>query len=280
MAASGIQKCQMFINSFTGQGWSEVYWTKKIDLTAALSAINVMVPLRKSILAAGFAIVACRVSDTGVKGDSLISLFGATENEGNLNKETPPEPADTCLVLRMQTTTAPFQARKVMFLHGISEELTRGTSGSYSPNAEFSQRFLVFTQGLKAQGFGILKNTFGGAFPPFPGAPITSAVQLAGSRSVTIATAPPFVGNYPGIVNIVGTRGQPGLRGIHTLTSKVDAGTFSFNSKFAILSTGFSGFVQTVTPDVISFDPPILVVRVGERKVGRAFGLPLGRRRV
>jgi hypothetical protein len=62
------------INAATGNGWSENFYVDRADYNAALLDLAGLASARAAFLAQGYRVIASRVSDVGVRGDSALDF--------------------------------------------------------------------------------------------------------------------------------------------------------------------------------------------------------------
>lgn len=99
-------------------GWSETYYVDEGSFTSALTEASSLVTDRLGVLVADHQLLAYRVSEEGVRGDSVVKK--RSPNIGLINATMHPHVDRwSALMVRMEATAAK-RGRK--FLHGVPED--------------------------------------------------------------------------------------------------------------------------------------------------------------
>jgi hypothetical protein len=144
-----------FLDDGGKAGWSELYYVAADDYAAALQLWGPTAAARVAIMADSYRIVAARVSDPTVRGDSLFDQSPIYPYNGTWpTAGTSVGSAYSALLLRYES--GPFR-RGMHLLHGVGDDVFHGML--YSPPAGFPGLLTTFAAQLKLnyyikQGFG------------------------------------------------------------------------------------------------------------------------------
>jgi hypothetical protein len=252
-------------------GWSEELWLpSSFSDTSAIQAALATVNIRLTLLGKNGYLVYIRASDIFVQGDSQISAFPPFFGQGQWAQNC--ADPDLALTVRMQGTGSDI-ARRTFYLRGFGDDNT--TLGNFwNPQPQFRTIFNQWISTLQAQGFGLWTRV---ANPPqFQ---IGAAVQSPTNGLITVTYLGAAAFNYPGSINVIGTKRMPALRGLHPLFEKPAGQSVSFRSNRVLGVYNGTGFLTQPSFAFVTLGSA-QVIRVGRRKSGRPFGSPVGRRSV
>jgi hypothetical protein len=297
----GLKRCQFFFEDSSDHGWSETHFLPpSVTLEGAFAAFDTLKTLRQNLLGSSAYLLYMRVSDDNVRGDSLVKTFRDHGSSGGSTGEGPADIGFNALLCRLQSVQQvipplpdpPYTVvkRGMTYLRGVDDALCRA-GGTFRPTGQFNRDFREFSEQLVTRGFGLRNIGNNSTFP------LISVAQVPATGLVTVSCANllSIGGNdsdgrpLPNLVNITNlprNQGFGGLRGIHSCVGPAvfDAGppahtTVQFYSKRVIPNWVAGGLISAPR---VNFNPitGIEAERFVERKAGRAFGVPVGRRTV
>lgn len=256
-------------------GWSESWYLQASSHQQAADKLQTVGPTRMKLLGGGASIEYWRVSDVAILGDSAIVVT----NEWALSTgvTSADEPWDAVYV---RVEAGPLYRRQ-MWLRGIPDEWA-GPAGGFpggNPNNSFLTGALdKFKAKAKAVPFQLrcIEKEGAGAVKT----PITALAADGSGRTVmSVAVAQGAVGDEFRVREYTGPDKKL-LNGVHKI-SAVGAGTVTVPLKFADLTDPNANAGGKATPRIIVYKDvtDIIPLRMAKRNTGRAFFLPVGRRK-
>jgi hypothetical protein len=268
----GQMRLTVFFQSGT-YGWTETLFPGVADgdYAAAVGAGSAYCAMRQGLLAAGAGtapvIVGFRVSDDTIFRDALVQLF-QPPLAGTFSG-VPETPFSACLV---RLVAGPLW-RRPLYLRGIPSTIVRD-DGSYNPIPTWIGQINLLRNMLVGPPAYRVKTTV--ASPP---SQIFRIQSLTPPNNVTTLLPTGFIPNQ--LIVVKGASRHRNPIGLHSVGPLIIGNSFTLNGVdlpadyvyFPILSLG-------VQAKNINYQPILAIndERITERKTGRPFGLPRGRR--
>lgn len=266
-----MNRCTFFFKDSDGHGWTETFHNNSATLSQVITQALTVVPLRCSILGSSANLAYIRVSDDDVFRDSQVVTIPDAQGVGTFRGVS--ALADVCLLVRSTPNPAlTGQVRKITYLRGLPKPIL-GPADIYAPISAWNAAFNMWAAEI-INGFWSIK-TINRLLVPVA---ITGAVQDVVTGLVTITTALGHGLVLGQGVNISGVIGAAAVNGRWNVQAVPDA------THFKILLQAIMGtYVAGGTAKGVGFQlEPIFRVapeRTAERKAGRPFDSPVGRRR-
>ncbi len=258
-----------------GAGWSESWYLSASNHDQALEKLQSIGPTRAKLLGGGAAVEYQRISDVAIKGDSKITVINEYALSSGVTAAD--EPWDAVYV---RVEAGPLYRRQ-MWLRGIPDEWA-GSAGGFpgtNPNNNFlSNAMDKFAAKLKAvpmQLKCIDKEGAGGTKTPITGL----AADGSGRTVVSVAVSQGAVGDEFRISGYDGPD-KAKLNGVHKIAA-IGAGTVTIPLMFASLTAPAENAGGKAQPRIIVYKDVtnLIIMRMAKKSTGRAFFLPVGRRR-
>jgi hypothetical protein len=274
-----------FFDRNSGQGWTESWYHQTTDLPQLLLLAKDYAKERFELLGAGQAINYIRVSKDDVPNDSRVFRNGPYSQRNVIIVDGKPDdglaadnPWQTVLI-RCEGTG---NRRKFMFMRGVPDRIIVNPPGPVIiGDPVYGQLFRSWRTLVLGKGWGWKANV---AFTP-PGAVISALVVGGGTLTVTVpAGGAPAAGIK---VQFRGGDTTPKLNGTYTVLRKTDDTTFVI----AFAGTGMTVVkypgLRPLVEEFVTFAPApgagqysLNIAGETYRKVGRPFGLRVGRLQV
>jgi len=253
-----IHRVTMFMTQGSA-GWSES-WYVDAEIGAAISAIKAQVPLRRALLATGALVVGLRASQVDPPGFSLVETTSNIGSSG-LAPDTPFQ----SLLLRFDTNEG---QRRRFQLRGLPD--ARCVDGVYSPQTTYDLALQTWQQGMVARTFALRVVNLAHPVVPVASVSTTGLMTVSGTPGWT-------AGQTVKLYRTQNTLGQ-NVSFPFVIASVPTASTFQLIGWPAgeIVSKGNARRREYVYREIVDF---FNTKRVTSRRVGRPFGLPVGRRR-
>lgn len=248
-------------------GWTETVYAVANDLTSTMALALTLFPKRRDLGASDVNLVAVRVSDDDVRGDSLFHSvpFGQQRNLAGGPKEVNQHPDG----VEIRLTATPL-ARRIFILRGIEDAIQN--AGILIPNGAWNVNFPLWRAAMTSGQFGLKAKADNPA-----GSFVLSMTNDFVLGRITIDTVDPIPLFFTGdLVYLGGGRNAPGLRGFWRIT-KVGASRFYINSRAVVSNITGVWYTRKATYQVRAITA-VDVGRLGTRRTGRPSLGPRGRR--
>lgn len=265
-----IIRATFFFKDDNDHGWTETIHTTRGDLVTAMIAATLLGQKRVELLGGSGYLSFIRVSDDLVKRDSLVNQISSRDGRPKSLANGASASANISLVIRMQANVL---NRRTLYMRGIPQNILAG-AGLYFPQAYWIANFAAWNNQLTTDGWAIRSRS---------GLVVQHVIQTisqdpaTGRITFTTADAHGFVPNSSVIVK--GVRGAVSANGLWNVFSVADPTHFTVNSNVLLqqwTGGGTAGLAGYVLNAIVNSQ----VMRASERKAGRFFDSPVGRRRV
>ena len=271
----GVFQCSTLFR-WGDQGWSEQHFVTASDSSAALALLDKTSIPRDNMLGDQSVIVAIRVSDIAIRGDSLVTNYArgtfVPGGSGDFQSDVP----WTAWHCRLEGTD---MHRRSWFSRGMPDKWWVNPSGvspeTLTPPADFLTAFTKWFNVLRGNGFGILGQDKSGN----PIRNVVSVVKDDPSGLMRLTLDGAIVTQTGKYIRVYGGKSIPGLGGKQRVAA-VPGPTQVIISR-AMPTSFYYGFDATATalaPIVIPYTRGI-VLNIAKKSVGRAFFALRGRRR-
>jgi len=256
-------------------GWSETWYCQASTHEQAITKLKSVLPRRQGLLGGGASIEYIRVSDVAITGDSQVQHL--QDWAISTSPTGADEPWDGVYV---RCEAGPLYRRQ-MFLRGIPDAWAGpagGFPGSPPNNGEMTQAVAKWASAAKNNGFQLRCANKEGA-----GAvktPITSFASGTGGRTTFVVSVDQgAVGDFFKISGYEGPDKKL-LNGRHKIIEK--AGTsYTIKLRYLDITDPTENTGGKASPIVIVYKDleEVQIIRMAKRSTGRAFFLPVGRRK-
>jgi hypothetical protein len=264
-----LNRATFFFKDTNQHGWTETIHSQKSDLPSVLTAAKAVVPLRVKCLGQSSRLVYVRVSDDLVVRDSQVYVVPLDDQVPKNPDLGTSDPANTSLVVRLQASSL---VRRTLYMRGLPDNIVED-AGHYSPTPLFSANFALWVSQLVSDSWAI--KTVDRLIVQHI---ITSVAQDVVTGRITVTTLDAHGLTLTSGVQIKGAKGAVAINGLHPIYALPSALSFVINSTVIIpayLGGGLAAIPGYVLAQITQGTP----VRIGERKAGRPFDSPVGRRR-
>jgi hypothetical protein len=254
---------------FEAAGWTETFYSLAADLPTAMINAQLLLPKRVILNALKVRCFYIRVSDDEVSGDSI--GFSVPIAQQTTPKVIGPELINAIydgVEIRMPTDVL---HRRVFIMRGIPDVLQE--DGVFKPNLDWNTNFPLWAAMMTSGVWGMKV----ASRAPQHTLSITTMVNDFALGKITVTTEGPHLAVTGNLVSILGRINVPGLRGNYRIR-KVDAVTYTIQSRRDVSTYNGFGRSRTNVYDKIAFTAPLVVGRLGKRDTGRPSLQPRGRR--
>lgn len=264
-----ICRATFFFKDTNNHGWTETIHSLKADLTSTLTAAKALLTLRVECLGSTAALDFVRVSDDLVKRDSKIYKVPARDGTPKSLGIGNADIANTCLVVRLDANPL---TRRTLYMRGVPDAIV-DFSGVYTPSPSFRTAFDAWLAQLKSDGWACRGKD--GTIVP---AVISLITQNPVTGQVTISTATPHGFAVNQAVTIKGVKGATSVNGSWNVFNVLTTTSFTIQTNVLLANWLGGGTVSRLGFTLAAITDGV-VMRCGERKAGRFFDSPVGRRR-
>jgi hypothetical protein len=266
-----MMRATFFYKDSNGFGWTETFHNNLATYAGVIAQVQRLMPLRLALLGSNASLVYVRVSDDDVTRDSQVISIAESVGVGTWRGVS--ALADVCLLVRCTpnpATTA--QVRKILSMRGIPKAVL-GAGDVYTPISAWNVAFRNWADEI-ANGAWCIKATDRLIVPQV----ITNVAQVVATGVTTINTA----GNHGllpgGGVRISGVSGASQVNGVWNVLGTPSLTSFTIQVPLIV-----GAYVGGGTARGIGYRLWVIFnvkdERVSERKAGRPFDSPHGRRK-
>lgn len=258
-----------------GAGWSESWYISASNHDQALEKLQVVGPTRAKLLGGGAAVEYQRVSDVAIKGDSKITIIN--EYAASTGVTAADEPWDAVYV---RVEAGPLYRRQ-MWLRGIPDEWAGAAAGfpGTNPNNSFlleaMKKFTAKVKSVPLQLKCIDKEGAGAVKTPIT----LLAADGSGRITFSVAVSQGAVGDEFRVSGYEGPD-KAKLNGVHKIAA-IGAGTVTIAKPFSTLTAPTENSGGKAQPRITVYKDvtDLIIMRMAKKSTGRAFFLPVGRRK-
>lgn len=268
-------------------GWSENYYTEAGTPNAAIGVSRALAIVRIKLCGEGVNLPHIRVSELSVRGDSIIDQQpGFTTVTGGFGSLIQVKPASLALPADVSWTAVLVSFTKAnyvigrVYMRGVADEFFTNDR-VFAPTQAWKKAFADYAAELAnpAEGWGFYRSA-----PSVPGN--TFAIRgaaAAANTDIVLDVAPGFPAIAGDIVRVTGLKSNLGtLRGNFAVTN-VAGNFYTLAKQFPAASlpifTSNTGKIRIYAPNFVFTPAASFSYFATERKAGRPFGSPVGRRK-
>lgn len=265
-----MNRATLFFRDTNDHGWSETYHTLLPTLPLALDRAKVLAYLRRQLMGGQTYNTYIRVSDDLVTRDSLI--YAVPPDDQQVDSWVPGNSASAnlSLVTRIQASAL---VRRTLYMRGIPTTVIPA-AGKFVNNASFDANFRTFRTELVTQQWACrTKDRL------IVVVDILEVTQNPATGVTLVRTAPNHGLVRNGGVQIRGCIGSEALNGTHAVLDTPTLTTFTVLVPTILAGYLGGGVAQKVGYTLVQMIDAT-IVQASERKAGRIFNSPRGRRSV
>lgn len=252
-----------------GHGWSETWFSSKGTQQQAIDAATAFIPATLGIRGSNTSLTYIRCSSDDSKRDALVYSVPPGIGQAPGGASVANDISNTALIIRL---TAGPSINRTLFLRGIPDKII-ANAGQVAPDAPWGIAATAWSLGIQTAGFTIRSRDY-----TTPLIPITAIAALNPPNQIQITTVAPHGLAIGQPVLIRGVKPSGYISGFSRVYATPTNGTFVIlTNKILPFFTSFGAAGPVVYQNTAI--TAIQIMRAGERKSGRVFGVPLGRRR-
>jgi hypothetical protein len=264
-----IIRASFFYVDDRGAGWSESYHNTLTTLAGVLTQAKSLLPLRVALLGGSSALQFVRVSDDEQKRDSQIFRVPSNQQRSTTYKLNGSDPGNTSLPVRLDATD---KVRRTVYMRGLPDVLVQD-GGFWAPDGTWVGAWNLYLAELIGKGWAIKART--ALVAPVN---VTGALQTLPGGVVTVTTAAAHglvQGDY---ATISGVQGAKIINGTFAVVGPTTGTTFPIQLNSIMPAYTGLGTVNKLAYSLKSIAGGSYPLTVSERKAGRPFSSPRGRR--
>lgn len=249
-----------------GDGWSESYHSSLQNPTTVVTQAITLVGLRIQMLPANIDLTHVRISDDLIFRDIYFDFLTLPVNGTYVG--VPQLPPWNALLIKMQGTDARFIRN--LFLRGIPTDQVSGQT--FTPQKTWLTAYNAYLNYLTGGGFAIKAKDVTQVKQPIASVSATGVVAMQ-------SAIPGLTGVPPNnLVEILGVKRSLSPTRVYQLASFTSTSAFSLRGwpNLLLANQGYFRLQLTVLATVIK----VANGGITERRVGRPFGVPRGRRAI